>query len=92
MDVTIFRATGSEDKALINGIEPLTDELKAEIQTDLNACRKVFLGYVKRGRAGKLKSDEVFTGKMYKKNDAIKLGLVDKVGTLSDALKRARKL
>lgn len=92
MDVTIFRAEGSEDKALINGIEPLTDELKAEIQADLNACRKAFLGYVKRGRAGKLQSDEVFSGKMYKKKEAINLGLVDQIGTLSDAIKRARKL
>lgn len=92
MDVQIFRAEGSEDKALINGIEPLTDELKAEIQADLNACRKAFLGYVKRGRAGRLKSNEVFSGKMYKKEQAIQLGLADKIGSLNDAIKRARKL
>lgn len=92
MDVTIFRATGSEDKALINGIEPLTDELKAEIQGDLNECRKVFLGYVKRGRVGKLQSDEVFSGKMYGKKEAVRLGLADGVGSLSDAVKRARKM
>lgn len=91
-DVTIFRANGSEDKALLNGIEPLTDELKAELQADLNACRKAFLGYVKRGRAGKIQSDEVFSGKMYKKKEALKLGLVDQIGTLSEAVKRARKL
>lgn len=91
-DVKIFRADGSEDKALLNGIEPLTDALKAEIQANLNACRKAFLGYVKRGRAGKLQSDEVFSGKMYKKKEAISLGLVDQIGTLSDAIKRARKL
>lgn len=92
MDVTIFRADGSEDKALINGIEPLSEELKAEIQGDLNACRKAFLGYVRRGRAGKLQSDEVFSGKMYKKEAAIRLGLADRIGTLSDAVKRARKM
>ncbi len=92
MAVTIFRADGSEDKALINGIEPLTDKLKAEIQADLNACRKAFLGYVKRGRVGKLQSDEVFSGKMYKKAEAKSLGLVDQIGSLSDAIKAARKL
>lgn len=92
MDVTIFRAEGSEDKALVNGIEPLSDELKAEIQADLNACRKAFLGYVRRGRAGRLKSNEVFSGKMYKKEQAIQLGLADKIGSLNDAIKRARKL
>jgi signal peptide peptidase SppA len=92
LQVTIFRADGSEDKAQVNGLEPLTDEMKAEIKANLNACRKVFLGYVKRGRAGKIQSDEVFSGKMYKKKEALSLGLVDQIGTLSDAVKRARKL
>lgn len=92
MAVTIFRATGSEDKTLVNGIEPLTDELKAEIQGKLNECRKVFLGYVRRGRVGKLQSDEVFSGKMYGKKEAVRLGLADGVGSLSEAVKRARKM
>jgi protease-4 len=92
MVVTIFRADGSEDKALMNGIEPLSSELIAEIKSSLNDCRKVFLGYVKRGRVGKLQSDEVFSGKMYGKKDALRLGLVDGIGSLSDAVKRARKM
>lgn len=91
MAVTIFRADGSEDKARINGIEPLNDELVAEIQTSLNDCRKVFLGYVKRGRVGKLQSDEVFSGRMYGTKEAIKLGLADKIGSLSEAIKQIKK-
>ncbi|TDB60080.1 S49 family peptidase [Arundinibacter roseus] len=89
--VTIFRAKGSHEKALINGIEPLTAELEKQIQTDLNEAMVAFHGYVRRGRAGKLKSDYVLTGRMFKKKAALKEGLVDRLGTLGDAITLARK-
>lgn len=92
LKVTIYRAKGSEDKARINGVEPLTAELEAEIQTDLNVALKSFHGYVRRGRAGKLTSDEALTGKMYKKKQALSLGLADRMGSLGDAVKLARGL
>lgn len=92
MTVTIFRAGESVDKARFNAIEPLTPELMQEMQDELDDALKVFKGYVRRGRAGKLTSDEVFTGKMYKGKDALRLGLVDKLGGLQDAIKLARKL
>lgn len=90
-EVEIFRADGSEDKARLNAYEPLTEELRAEIQQDLNDARKAFVGYVRRGRAGRLKSDEVFSAKMYKGKQALSLGLVDRLGTLADAIKAAKK-
>jgi signal peptide peptidase SppA len=92
IDVRIFRAGESVDKARVNGVEPLTDDLLAEIQSDLDACMKAFKGYVRRGRAGKLTSDEVFTGRMYKKKEALNLGLIDRIGSLEDAIKLARRL
>ena len=91
-EVIIFRAGESVDKVTVNPVEPLTDALKAEIQTELDDAMAVFKGYVKRGRAGKLNSSEVFSAKMYNKADAIKYGLVDSSGTLADAIKIARKL
>lgn len=90
--VTIFRAEGSEDKARINGLEPLDDELIAEINSDLKDSRVAFHGYVRRGRMGKMLTDEPLTGKMYNRKNAPKLGLVDRLGSLSDAIKLARKL
>lgn len=89
---TICRATDSVDKMTINGIEPLTAELKQEIQVSLDGAMKSFKGYVRRGRAGSLKSDEVFTGKMYNTTKSIQLGLVDRAGSLADAIKLARQL
>jgi protease-4 len=90
--VEIIRAEGSHDKALVNGIEDISDDTRAEIQTMLNACRNEFVGYVRRGRAGKLTSQEVFTGKMYNPADAIRLGLADRKGTLQQAIQRAVQL
>ena len=92
LNVRIFRADESVDKAAINGIEPLTPELMAEIKADLNDAMTLFKGYVKRGRAGKLNTEEVFSAKMYNKTDAIKYGLVDRAGSLADAIKEARKM
>lgn len=90
--IQIIRADGSEDKALINGVEPVSDETMAELKATLNACRSEFVGYVRRGRAGKLTSNEVFSGKMYTAGEAVRLGLADRKGTLQQAVQRAIQL
>jgi ClpP class serine protease len=92
IDMEIMRAKGSEDKARVNWIEELTPEARAGLQAMLDACQREFAGAVKRGRAGKIKSNEVFTGKMYNASDAVKLGLADRKGTLNGAVKRVLEL
>lgn len=92
ISMEIMRAKGSEDKARVNWIEELTPEARAGLQALLDACQKEFVGFVKRGRAGKITSDEVYTGKMYNAADAIKLGLADSKGSLSDAVGRVLEL
>lgn len=84
----IIRAEQTPDKARINPFEELTPELEAEMQQKTTAACKEFHGYVKRGRAGKITSDEVFTGKTYSAKDALRLGLADRTGTLKDAENR----
>lgn len=88
--MTIFRADGSPDKALVNAYEELPEQGKQEIMAMVNAARKEFVGYVKRGRSSV--SSEALTGKMYGPRDAIRLGLVDKTGTLDGAVKRVLQL
>ncbi|WP_266364160.1 S49 family peptidase [Tellurirhabdus rosea] len=92
LNVKIFRSAGSKDKASLNDIEPLTPEQEAAIQADLNAANKLFKSYVRRGRGNKIASDEVFTGKMYNAQNAIRLGLADRVGTIDSAYKRVIQL
>lgn len=91
-DMEIIRADGSEKKALLNSLEDLSDETRAEIRATLNAARTEFLGYVRRGRVGKLTSDDAFSGDMFKNRDALRLGLTDRTGTLQQALNRALQL
>ena len=83
--VEIIRDAESVDKARLNSIEPLTDEMRQELIDGMFEIKETFKSYVKRGRAGVLNSSEVFTGKTYKNNEALKLGLVDKVGSIKDA-------
>ncbi|GAB3990349.1 hypothetical protein GCM10028807_17320 [Spirosoma daeguense] len=92
LQVEIFRATESTDKARINGIEALSDEDRDDIQKMLDSCQKEFAGYVRRGRAGLLTSDEWKTAKMYGKSDGIRIGLANQAGTLQGATKRALQL
>jgi protease-4 len=88
----VIVSEGSEDKVIYGGYAGMTDELRAEIKSMLGASRREFVGYVRRGRAGKLANDSALTGRNYRGKDAIDLGLVDRVGTLDEAIKRARKL
>lgn len=92
IDIQIFRSTGSVDKARINGIEPLTDELKAQIQQSLDTCNKAFKGAVRTGRGAKLTSEEIFTGKLYGAQESRKLGLTDTVGDQLAAYNRVLTL
>ncbi|MVM36506.1 hypothetical protein GO730_00600 [Spirosoma sp. HMF3257] len=91
-DVQIFRSTGSVDKARINAIEPLDEELMASIIADLDVSNKAFKGAVRLGRAGKIKSDELFTGKMYNTTQALSNGLADRTGDVNTAYQRVLQL
>lgn len=85
--ITIIRAVGSEDKALFNSYEEVPAEVLAEEQQAVTDIRSEFIGKVKRKRPQI--AEEAFSGKTYRGKQAIKLGLVDKIGTLQDAIARA---
>jgi signal peptide peptidase SppA len=92
IEMEIMRASASKDKARVNWIEELSEEARAGLQKMLDACQKEFAGAVKRGRAGKITTEEIFTGKTYNATDAISLGLADAKGDLNFAVKRVLKL
>lgn len=91
-DVEIFRSSGSVDKARLNSLETLDEATKAEIQRDLDTSNRAFKSAVRAGRGGKIQSDEIWTGKVYNAQDAIKLGLADSSGDLNKAYKRVIQL
>lgn len=91
--VTYITADRSTHKVLGNGTEPLTEEALAYFKADLNAINDTFVAAVEAGRGEKLTAkDDVFSAKIYNGQQAIKNGLVDKVGTLQDAILYASKL
>jgi protease-4 len=93
MKVTILRSSRAVDKARMNGVEPMTEQLLASVQADLNQIADTFISTVESGRAGKLSTKEdLFTGKVYNGADAKKYGLVDAIGSLQDAVNKAAQL
>jgi len=88
--IEIIRAPQSVNKALFNYIEPLSKEVRAELNEDLRTTVDGFIAAVKSGRGNRLQEDkEMFTGKMYSADIAIAKGLADSKGTLQDAINMA---
>jgi protease-4 len=93
LKVEILRSSRATDKARVNGVEEMDESVRAAVQADLDQTGETFISAVEKGRAGKLSTKEdVFTGKVYRGSDALKYGLVDKVGSLQDAVNHAASL
>lgn len=90
----IMRAEKSKDKARINAYEEWPEDELADLQADLNEINELFIAAVNRGRGNKLQtgSEDIFTGKMYKKEKALELGMIDKIGTMEDAISAVRNI
>lgn len=86
----MIRAKGSENKALNNMVEKLTDEARAKIVERVSKIRTAFIKTVKSGR--KNVDDAVFDGSEFNGEDAIKVGLADSIGLLGDAIELANSL
>lgn len=92
IDDTIVRA-GSE-KALANPYEPLSDKAKENLQARVDALYDVFISRmaVNRNVAKDVAEQRFGQGREFIGKQAVKVGLVDKLGTLEDAVVKARKL
>jgi protease-4 len=88
IELIYINAESSPDKnqdyfeALAGNIKPM--------QEDLNYLNEIFQTSVKAGRPGIKK--EAITGKCYRGQQAISLGMADSIGTLSDAVNRVEEL
>ncbi len=91
LDVRIMRADQSEDKAVLNGIEEWPEEALNQLQQELNVIADDFIQAVKMGRGNRLEAEDenIFSGKMYELGEAIKLGMIDYSGTITDAIELA---
>lgn len=92
--IEIIRAPQSKDKALVNPVETMTEEARAEVMQNLKQITDSFINTVKEGRGDKLntKLEGLFTGKMFDVNTARQHGLIDAVGTLQTAVNKVAEL
>jgi ClpP class serine protease len=58
----------------------------------LKDLRQEFVGYIRRGRSGKLTSTEWEDASMFRTKDALRIGLADKVVSLFDFLDQLKQI
>lgn len=85
--------TSGENKALLSMTQPVDGAQKAHVQGVLDNVHDHFINAVKQGRGNKLKSQDpaIFSGLFWTGDQAVKLGIADRTGSLS-TLKRELKI
>ncbi len=75
--------TAGENKGMLDPFSPQNDRQKAYAQAMIDEIHRQFIAVVRQGRGNRLKQDsEIFSGLFWSGDDAIKLGLADKLGNL----------
>lgn len=96
MGVTVTLISAGEGKVDGNSFAPLADDVKAEIQSDVDRHYGMFVSAVAKGRRHAGATSEKIRGewkaKMYGAKQAVEIGMADAVGTLDDAVRLAGSL
>ena len=75
--------TAGENKGFMDPFSPQTEKHRVFTQGMLNQIHQQFIAVVKKGRGDRLKeTPDIFTGLFWSGQQAVELGLVDKIGTL----------
>jgi protease-4 len=79
------------NSALLGSAEVFSAEERKHLQSWMDEIYGVFRGHVASIRGNRLKKplDEISGGRVYTGQQALELGLIDKIGTLQDAIKFA---
>jgi len=85
--------TSGENKAILSMTQPVNAAQKAHVQGVLDNVHEHFISAVKQGRGKKLKSTDpaIFSGLFWTGEQAVKLGVADRIGSLN-SLKRELKM
>ena len=79
VEKSLFVSEGNERKIEITPYDSLSDEAKVRLQRRLNAIGEEFMQFVERQRALKVGREVWASGEAFDANDALAIGLVDKV-------------
>jgi len=71
-----------------NPFEPLPDNVRADMQADVDRLRNAFAAAIAAGRGARLSADAALAteAQVYPAAEAVRIGLADRVGTLEDVL------
>ena len=69
--------TAGDSKAMLDPFSPESMEDRAHLQTILNQTHQQFIARVKEGRGDRLRSEDVFDGRIWNGETALGLGLID---------------
>lgn len=85
--------TNRNSDLLSNFLRPLTENERDVLQNHVGEVYNVFLERCSKGRKRTMEEVEnIAEGRVWSGTDALKIGLVDKIGTLDDAINHASKL
>ncbi|MCC6250030.1 MAG: S49 family peptidase [Rubrivivax sp.] len=75
--------TAGENKAMLDPFSPLSEKERAYLRSMIEQVHRQFIEVVKAGRGDRLKdSPEIFSGLVWNGEEAVRLGLVDGLGSL----------
>ncbi|WOE31567.1 MULTISPECIES: signal peptide peptidase SppA [unclassified Acinetobacter] len=85
--------TAGKNKDILSMTQPVNPEQRAHVQAVLDDVHSHFIDAVKQGRGTRLKSNDpaIFSGLFWTGDQAVKLGVADKIGSLQ-SLKRELKI
>lgn len=93
MGVTVTLVSAGEGKVNGNMFEPLSDEVRGEMQSDVDRYYQMFVSAVSKGRSVSVETvRKDWKAKVYGAKEAVAIGMADAVGTLDDAVRRANAI
>ncbi|MBQ5935666.1 MAG: signal peptide peptidase SppA [Bacteroidales bacterium] len=91
--LNVYEVSTHKHGALATGMSPLDPEEEAMMQMQIDATYEDFVSRVAAGRGLTTEAvDEIAQGRVWAGGDAIKIGLVDELGGLTDAIRYAASM
>lgn len=88
--LNVFEVATHKHGSMASGMSPLDPEEESAMQERIDATYEDFVGRVAAGRGLTTEAvDEIAQGRVWAGGDAIKIGLVDELGGLTDAIRYA---
>ena len=94
LEITYLTSSKADKKVQAPDNREISPEEKAELTKELDYLHDLFEKSVIKGRRGKLqtKGTGVFNGSVFLAEEALKLGLIDRIGNFKVAAQRSRRL